>query len=84
MTGRKPPGEPYDLAGKRLVFANWHFIMPPFCWWYEDQGNMLDRSVSAGVWDAACEGAHAHRCRVVYVSFSMLCRIGNPPFAADT
>ena len=51
--GREMPGEPYDLAGKRLVFTNWYYIKPAFCWWYDKEGNFLDlKSSSYGPWEA--------------------------------
>ncbi len=31
-------GEPYSLAGKRLVFLNWHYIRPGTFGWYDSSG----------------------------------------------
>ncbi|MCA9441059.1 MAG: hypothetical protein KC964_09660, partial [Candidatus Omnitrophica bacterium] len=37
-TDRIIPGEPYDLAGKRIVFTNWHYIQPGDLDWVNDEG----------------------------------------------
>src|SRR3954447_1644026 len=47
-------GEPYALAGKRLVFANWIFVRTGQLDWADDQGKSIFQSgsVKAGPWDA--------------------------------
>jgi hypothetical protein len=35
-TGRIVPGEPYDLAGKRVVFTNWYYVDPGDFDWRDD------------------------------------------------
>ena len=45
-------GEPYELAGNRLVFTNWHYIRPGGFGWYDDQGNNITVSGSVGPWGA--------------------------------
>ncbi|MCB9783013.1 MAG: hypothetical protein H6751_08635 [Candidatus Omnitrophica bacterium] len=37
-TDRIIPGEPYDLAGNRIVFTNWHYIQPGDLDWVNDEG----------------------------------------------
>lgn len=45
-----PPftGEPYVLAGRRLVFTNWHFIRPGSFGWYDSAGNNVTVGGSEG------------------------------------
>ncbi len=45
-----PPftGEPYVLAGRRLVFTNWHFIRPGSFGWYDAAGNNVTVGGSEG------------------------------------
>jgi len=53
MTDRKPPGEPYDLAGKRLVFTNWLYVRTYLDWGYEKEGiGAVGKSESLGPWEA--------------------------------
>src|SRR5688572_17941452 len=35
------PGEPYGLAGKRLVFTNWYYIRPGQLDWKDDAGQSV-------------------------------------------
>jgi hypothetical protein len=35
---RKELGEPYQLAGKKLMFTNWHYIRPGEFGWYDQAG----------------------------------------------
>ena len=52
MTTQGHLGEPYDLAGKRLVFTNWHYVRPGDFRWSDAEGNKLGLSTSVGQWDA--------------------------------
>jgi hypothetical protein len=51
-------GEPYELAGKRLVFTNWYFVRTGSFSWTDDKGNGVSASRQAkiGPW-----GAHFRR-----------------------
>jgi hypothetical protein len=60
---RKPPaapqrfvGEPYELAGKRLVFTSWFFVRPGNLAWVNSQGAGVTVSGNEGPW-----GAHFRR-----------------------
>jgi hypothetical protein len=46
-------GEPYELGGKRIVFANWYFVRPGSFGWYDDSGKSV-----AVVGDQDGWGAH--------------------------
>jgi len=35
------PGEPYDLAGKRIVFTNWYYVHPGDLDWIDDEGKSV-------------------------------------------
>ena len=35
------PGEPYDLAGKRIVFTNWYYVHPGDLDWVDDEGKSV-------------------------------------------
>lgn len=50
ISGRR--GEPYELAGKRLVFTNWHYIRPGSFGWYNDKGESVTVRGSEGPWGA--------------------------------
>ena len=45
-------GEPVELAGKRLIFAHYHYIRPASFGWYDDQGRNVTVGGTAGLWDA--------------------------------
>lgn len=45
-------GEPVQLAGRRLIFTHYHYIRPPSFGWFDDQGNNVTVSGTAGLWDA--------------------------------
>jgi hypothetical protein len=47
-------GEPYVLAGKRLVFTNWYYVRPGGYAWLDDQGETVtvSRKKPYGMWDA--------------------------------
>lgn len=51
-------GEPYELAGKRLVFTSWYFVRTGGLNWVDDQGNSVaaSRQHKIGPW-----GAHFRR-----------------------
>ena len=49
-------GEPYELAGKRIVFTNWYWIRPGSFGWYDDKGESVAVKGSEGPW-----GAHFRR-----------------------
>lgn len=52
-------GEPVELAGKRLIFTHYHYIRPAGFGWYDDQGNNITVSGTAGLWDAHLRVADA-------------------------
>ncbi|MGQ9630930.1 MAG: hypothetical protein ACUVXI_11575 [bacterium] len=56
MATERATGEPYELAGKRLVFTNWYYVRPGGFGWYDDGGNNVTVSGSEGPW-----GAHFRR-----------------------
>jgi len=47
-------GEPYKLAGRRIVFTNWLYVRPGAHAWVDDAGNGVSASRAAkmGDWDA--------------------------------
>lgn len=46
-------GEPYALAGKRMVFTNWYYIRPGQIHWVDDAGkSVYANETAAGPWDA--------------------------------
>jgi hypothetical protein len=49
-------GEPYELAGKRLVFTSWHYIRPGSYGYFDGQGREIPLRGMAGPRDA-----HLHR-----------------------
>jgi hypothetical protein len=51
-----PTGDPYVLAGRRLVFANWHYVHPGGFSWVNDREEGVTVSGSEGPW-----GAHFRR-----------------------
>src|SRR4051794_35227793 len=40
-TRRLVPGAPYELAGKRVVFANWYYIQPGDLDWRDNGGKSV-------------------------------------------
>jgi len=54
MSITKPTGEPYDLAGKRMVFTSWFHVRPVWFQWYDKEGKAfgLITPEPAGPWDA--------------------------------
>jgi len=45
-------GEPYELAGKRLVFTSWYYVRPGSFAWVDDKGNGVTVVGSQGPWEA--------------------------------
>lgn len=45
-------GEPYELAGKRLVFTSWHYIRPGSYGYFDGQGRELSLRGTAGPMEA--------------------------------
>jgi hypothetical protein len=60
-TRRAIPGEPYDLAGKRLVFTNWHYVRPGDLDWVNDQGKSVYVHGNEGPWGAHYRGIDTPR-----------------------
>ncbi|MBC7287308.1 MAG: hypothetical protein H5T86_04525 [Armatimonadetes bacterium] len=52
MRQPKQTGEPYVLAGKRLVFTNWLYIRPGAFAWVNAKGENVSVTGSEGPWDA--------------------------------
>jgi hypothetical protein len=50
-------GEPYELAGKRIVFTSWYFIRPGGYAWKDEKGQTVSvtRTIPVGPWDANFE-----------------------------
>lgn len=53
---QRPVGEPYELAGKRLVFTNWFYVRPGGFAWLDSQGRNVAVAGNEGPW-----GAHFRR-----------------------
>ncbi len=51
-TGKKS-GEPYELAGKRIVFTNWYYVRPGSFGWYNKSGKNVTVYGSGGPWEAS-------------------------------
>jgi len=52
MANKKTMAEPYELAGKRLVFTNWHYVRTYLYWQYEKPGTgAVNKSESLGPWE---------------------------------
>ncbi len=49
-------GEPYELAGKRLLFTDWHHVRPGGFGWYDDHGTNRYVNGSAGPLDLRLRG----------------------------
>src|SRR5687768_15567707 len=45
-------GEPYALAGKRMVFTNWHYIRPGQLEWKDADGKSYSGGAAAGPFDS--------------------------------
>ena len=51
-TTRAVPGAPYELPGKRIVFANWYYIQPGNLDWRDDAGNSVYVHGNSGLYEA--------------------------------
>jgi len=66
MTNATPTGDPYTPAGKRIVFATWHYVHPGGFSWVNDQGEGVTVSGSEGPWGAQFRrGEYPHGIRIV-------------------
>jgi len=45
-------GEPYELAGKRIVFTNWYYVRPGSFGYFDAKGNKIPLDGYAGLLDA--------------------------------
>ncbi len=62
VTTRRPiPGAPYELAGKRVVFANWYYIQPGDLDWRNDAGKSVYVDGNEGPYGAHHIGVYAPR-----------------------
>src|SRR5262249_4400522 len=52
VTNRPVPGAPYELAGKRVVFANWYYIQPGDLDWRDSEGKSVYVSGDEGPFGA--------------------------------
>jgi hypothetical protein len=65
-TSRLVPGAPYELAGKRVVFANWYYIQPGDVDWRDNGGKSVYVSGDEGPFGASHVGINApHGIRIV-------------------
>lgn len=60
-TTRTIPGEPYDLAGKRIVFTNWYYIRPGDLDWVDASGKSVYVNGSEGPLGATYRGVDTPR-----------------------
>ncbi len=60
-TQRTIPGEPYDLAGKRLFFTSWYYIRPGKLDWLNAKGESVYVKGSEGPWGAHYKGIDTPR-----------------------
>jgi hypothetical protein len=60
-TRRVVQGEPYELAGKRLVFTNWYYVRPGDLDWQNDTGESVYVKGSEGPWGAHYKGVDTPR-----------------------
>lgn len=51
MAQRTLSGEPYELAGSRMVFTNWYYVRPGGFAWRSASGEWLGTQASAGAFD---------------------------------
>src|SRR5262249_53966494 len=61
ITRRLVPGTPYELAGRRLVFTNWHYIQPGDLDWRDADGKSVYVSGKSGPFEARHIGINAPR-----------------------
>lgn len=63
---RSPSGEPYALAGRRIVFTNWFWIRPGQFAWLDETGANVTVAGSVGAWGAELRKADVpHGIRLV-------------------
>jgi hypothetical protein len=60
-TRRTIPGMPYELAGKRVVFANWYYIQPGDLDWRDADGKSVYVSGNSAPFEAHHIGVNAPR-----------------------
>jgi len=60
-TRRIVQGEPYELAGKRLVFTNWYYVRPGDLGWINDKGESVYVKGNEGPWGAHYVGVDTPR-----------------------
>ncbi|MBI2926042.1 MAG: hypothetical protein HYY24_10095 [Verrucomicrobia bacterium] len=60
-TRRVVQGEPYELAGRRLVFTNWYYVRPGDLDWLNDKGESVYVKGSEGPWGAHYKGVDTPR-----------------------
>jgi hypothetical protein len=60
-TRRIVQGEPYELAGKRLVFTHWYYVRPGDLDWLNDKGESVYVHGSEGPWGAHYKGVDTPR-----------------------
>ena len=51
MRSPKSTDEPYDLAGRRIVFTSWYHVRPAYAWWYDKRDKMLNKAASLDPWE---------------------------------
>src|ERR1035437_7598348 len=51
-TSRIIPGQPYDLAGNRIVFTNWYYVHPGDLDWINARGESVYVKGSEGLFGA--------------------------------
>jgi hypothetical protein len=60
-TSRIVQGEPYELAGRRIVFSNWYYIQPGDLDWRNKEGKSVYVKGNEGLFDAYHVGINAPR-----------------------
>ena len=78
-TRRVVQGAPYELAGKRVVFANWYYIQPGDLDWRDSEGKSVYVSGDEGPFGARHVGINApHGIRIVAEKPQILGPIDRP------
>ncbi len=52
MSSSTQTGEPYQLAGNRIVFTNWHYVRPGTFAWVDQHGTKISVFGNQGPLDA--------------------------------
>jgi len=60
-TSRLIPGEPYDLAGNRMVFTNWYYVRPGDLDWVDGTGKSVYVDGNEDMWGASFQGVDTPR-----------------------